>query len=260
MVDDPYFMPTQRVDFAEILLHWFDYWLKGDRTVDLGPRVQVADSSLAWRREETWPPPEHIVALYANTDGLSSIAGEPGEVVIGPDPQRSLVRTGSLNQDTPSSVFFRTEPLSDELRFAGIPRLNVTATPLGASGHITAYLYSENDTTRQLLGWATMDLRFADDADPAPLVPGTPIHVVIDFEPLDAVVPAGGRLVLELFQGGYGEDVQYFPNRALAPAAYYRTSIPSNPVQIHVGPSTSLELPLIFPKKNQFFEAPMPVS
>ncbi|MGQ0536416.1 MAG: CocE/NonD family hydrolase, partial [Methanobacteriota archaeon] len=69
--------PTPRWDWAEILLHWFDFWLKGDTTVDLGPSVQVADSSGGWRNEEDWPPADASPSTFFLTPE-GTIAPEPG--------------------------------------------------------------------------------------------------------------------------------------------------------------------------------------
>lgn len=53
---DPENPRGMRWDFQESLLHWFDYWLKEDKSVDLGPVAEVQDSAGRWRAEASWPP------------------------------------------------------------------------------------------------------------------------------------------------------------------------------------------------------------
>jgi putative CocE/NonD family hydrolase len=261
----PYFQPTRRVDFAEILLHWFDYWLKGDTRVDLGPRVQVADSRFGWRNEEAWPPPSLATALYPGSARvLSSAPTDPASVQILPDPRRAIIRNDSMSPPGTSChgcVFFSTEPFAEGLRISGIPTLKVTATPRGFGGHVTAYLYAFDESKYRPLGWATMDLRFATDLNPEPLTPNQDVVASLAFEPLDARLLPGERLVLEIFQGGYGEDASHFPGRALAPAAYYRMQPLTNPVDVKLGrEDTVLVVPVVSPSENQLFEAPVAVE
>ena len=49
-----------RMDWADILLKWWDRWLKGDKRVDLGPRVQVEDQTGAWRNASVWPSGKNV--------------------------------------------------------------------------------------------------------------------------------------------------------------------------------------------------------
>ncbi|HEX9816826.1 MAG TPA: CocE/NonD family hydrolase, partial [Candidatus Thermoplasmatota archaeon] len=48
--------PSCRWDFAETLLHWFEYYLKDNQTVDRGPWTQVQDNRGYWRNAEDFPP------------------------------------------------------------------------------------------------------------------------------------------------------------------------------------------------------------
>lgn len=262
----PFYNPNLRVDFAEILLHWFDRWLKGNETVDIGPKVQVADNHGAWRNEADWPPPDaNATAFFLHGGG--GLRHAPGTTaataLLVPDPLRSVTHFEHTGGPEPPACSycpkFATDPLDAELRVAGLPHLNLTATPSGPGGVITAYLYERADGRDTRVGWATMDLRYrSGGTTPQTVVPGQAVSVRLEFEPLDVVLPAGSQLVLELFEGGYGEGVgEYLSTQALAPAAFYRTNPPPGPIQIQVGTETSvLTVPQIHRAQESFFQPP----
>jgi predicted acyl esterase len=66
-----------RMDFAEKLLDWFDYFLKEQTTIDLGPSVTVQDQTRRWRVEQNWPPVDADWATYHLREG-NQLAPEPG--------------------------------------------------------------------------------------------------------------------------------------------------------------------------------------
>lgn len=206
-------METKRWDWADMLLDWFDVWLKG-ADADLGARAEIQDSSGAWRRATTWPPEDaQPFDLFLHPGG--SLASDPSEtsetvVVSGVDTDPVRCRT---------CVTFATEPLERDLRITGINSLHVRVTPTTPAGSLTARLYSgerqflhaaEQDVVvlRTLIGWGQEDLRFPDGGETAQAVrPGTPVDLTVRLQPLDAVIRAGERLVLELELGGYGDHV-----------------------------------------------------
>ena len=58
-----------RGDYADILLEWWDRWLKGDDSANLGAKVEVQDSDLKWRTETAWPPADTTrEKLYLSAD------------------------------------------------------------------------------------------------------------------------------------------------------------------------------------------------
>ncbi|MBI2077479.1 MAG: CocE/NonD family hydrolase [Euryarchaeota archaeon] len=275
--EGPFFQPTLRPDFAEILLHWFDYWLKGDTTVDLGPRVQVADTQNAWRNEDAWPPRDASpVKWYPKPDGaLGTTEGPDGAKTLAPDARRSLTRVNATytpQQNCPGCAYFETPSFPTETRFAGLATLRVSATPLGPGGYLAATLYAKQGGKYQPLTNAVMDLRFAQGAGAAYVTPNAPVTANLEFEPNDVVLPAGTTLLLELGQYGYGDDAGLFigedgsspavpSNKAVAPAAYYRNPLYSNPVNVNLGGAkTYLSLPTIERGAEAFFTAPLPTK
>ncbi|MEA3165841.1 MAG: X-Pro dipeptidyl-peptidase, partial [Thermoplasmata archaeon] len=142
---------SDRWDWHETLLHWFDYWLKGDTTVDLGPRAQIQDPFGQWRSEDSWPPADsHPVAFELSADGrlLNGTDAEAGSL---PVPMSAPMggqgsTTGDLWNDAALVCqlcpTFLTEPFAEEFRFAGLPTVHVTVTPSGPGGYIAAHLFA----------------------------------------------------------------------------------------------------------------------
>jgi len=234
-----------RWDWADMLLDWFDYWLKGDTSVDLGPRAQVQDSTGAWRFETTWPPADgQDVTLYLSPDGsLASSAPAASTQMLVATPDGDPV-------NCPTCVVFSTAPMAEDLRITGLPELTLTATPSVAGGHLGARLFTddlqylnlaEQDgiVRRQRIGWGQADLRFPQGGEIAqPVTPGAPVEFTLTFQPMDAVVPAGESLHLMIDLGVYGD---HLPSPGVSP------------LLIDVGASARLTFSTTSPSPGDFF-------
>lgn len=218
-----------RWDFSEILLHWFDYWLKGDASVDLGPVAQVEDNSGSWRSESSWPPRDSTPATFF-LGPEASLSARPSSsmatVTLAPD-----ARTSGMQPPTPgpgpcaACGEFETTAFDAEFRFAGLPRLDLTVTPFGPSGHVAAFLYVSTGDAAQIVGEAQVDLRYASGGDePKAVSVGQPMVAHLLFEPLDVVVPAGGRLGLIVSEGSIEN---------------HSPSLPTAPIQVAAGGDAS---------------------
>jgi X-Pro dipeptidyl-peptidase len=203
-----------RYDFAEMLLRWFDKYLKGE-DVDTGAAVEVEDNTGVWRVEPTWPPADAKDWVLKPGDGgtlaAEGVAGEvllanPGAVLTAAPP---LAPVGEGLAD----VWFTAEPLPSETRIAGMPQLPLTVIPLGPGGHAVAGLYDmDADGGPLLVGHGFMDFRFADgSAEASPVTPAQPLTLAMQIQPMDAVIPAGHRLGLRVSQdlsdGPFGGQV-----------------------------------------------------
>lgn len=221
--DDPY--EYARWDWAEILLHWFDHELKGDASVDIGPRVQVQDSAKGWRNEDEWPPADAVATkFFLNPAGELARNGTGGssDFIVGPNPNDDSVQylvsivqgidLPVLDVPCPTCPEFETAPFDREVRIAGRPTLHVITTPTGPGGHIAAFLYAVKDGTAERIGRGQIDLRLADGTEtPSTVVPGQPIVAKLQMQPMDAVLPAGSTLRLVLTQGAYEERLPSMP-------------------------------------------------
>ncbi|MDX1610903.1 MAG: CocE/NonD family hydrolase [Candidatus Thermoplasmatota archaeon] len=235
-------LPTRRLDFAEILLHWFDHELKEDTSVDLGPRVQVQDSSGQWRSAEAWPPEDSSrLTLHLNPGMELAEAASDDEEMVPMTGDETLV-TGEPMYCA-GCARFDTGALADDLRFAGQPKLHVTVTPSAPGGTVTAYLYAVDGEDWTRLGWTQMDLRFHAGGETAQTVtPGEPIVAKMQLEPLDVHVEAGTKLVLLLNTGSQHDRLNVGMGA---------------PVALHAGGEQStLSLDTFTVAEDRFFDPP----
>ncbi|HET6405590.1 MAG TPA: CocE/NonD family hydrolase [Candidatus Thermoplasmatota archaeon] len=228
-----------RMDYAEILLRWFDYWLKEDVTRDLGPRAQVQDSSGRWRSEAAWPPRDtRPLVLHLTSDG--KLATSPGDA-----EERRLVTFAPRVVACSTCATFRSDAQPRELRFAGIPELDLTVTPQGPGGAVFAELYLLRGALKTMVGHGSIDLRFAHgDETPREVRPGEPLDVRMWLQPLDVVVPAGAALQLEISQGPWTDPTDRLPTSASAPS------------ELHVGGTTSVLTLRTFERDGSVFFHP----
>ena len=208
---------TLRWDWADEMLYWFDWYLKGEgRAPTLG--VEMQDNRGGWRIEQTYPPMD-----------VEDV------VLIGSD----LAPTGSTVSAT-NSVTLTYGPFEEETRIIGMPTFHIDATPGMNGGHLFIEM---TDETGMHLGHAVMDLRFhAGGRDgQVVLAPFVSVNALMEFMPMDVVLQAGESIILTVTQTG--ED--YVPS----PAA-------SGSVTIDWSQST-LTLPTIDRTCDDLFKVPM---
>ncbi len=217
-----------RYDWMQDLLEWFTYYLKEE-----GPKpalhVEVNDNLGGWRIEESYPA--------RNTDSLELHLGSELNHISG-----GTILAGSNygESGTSTEIVFETDLFEEELRFGYLPQFHVTVTPTGNGGQIYALL--EDSITGTHLGHAIMDLRYYQGGDQHHvLVPGVPITALMEFMPMDIVVPAGHGLRLSLYPTG--ED--------------YVNTATSYPAEIHVDGDSVLRLPLVDHEDKRYFTPPV---
>jgi X-Pro dipeptidyl-peptidase len=261
--DGPGSEPHTRYDFADLALAWFDRFLKGDATADIGPRVEVEDDTGHWRRARRWPVPNrtHLQLTAAKTIATTATPATATAVLAPDSRSRYFFLADNLPEsDTddsqapvPSSIdelcatcVAFTEKVTEPTRIAGLPVVHVTVTPTAPSGHVSAFLYRKDANGLQRIGWGETDLRFPrgenfSRAGARAIIPGQPLNVRIQLEPLEALVGAGQQLVLVLSQGHSSQ----MPGR------------PPAPVALSYGGGTSrLDLPVAHPSPDEFFTPP----
>ena len=179
-----------RWDWADETLAWFDHYLKEDEqapTPDL--TVEVEDSLYVWRTEDTYPP-EDAEPTTHETDLSGTVAAN-------------------------NAVSWTSEPLDENVRVAGLPSVEVTATPTTTEGGwVFAELYDVYpDGVSMRVGWGALNLAYHEggNTDPATLTPGQPIETEITFEPMDAHIGEDHRLRLVLHKDGV-EDIPQSPD------------------------------------------------
>jgi hypothetical protein len=211
---------TQRWDWADEMLYWFDWYLKGEgRAPTLG--VEMQDNRGGWRFETTYP------AL--DTEYLA---------IRGDEMSPSGASYGVTSFDPIDLVY---GPFDHDVYIAGMPTFHIAVTPHTAnSGH--AFL-EMTDESGMHLGHAVMDFRFADggrDGDLA-IVPFSTVMAQMEFMPMDIFLEAGESIYITLTQTG--DD--YVPS----PAAIGGYSIN--------WAASTMTLPLVNRTCADLFQAPM---
>lgn len=248
--------PTPRWDWAEILLRWFDRWLKEDASVDTGSRVQVADHAGAWRSEAEWPPRDaSTFRFFLTPDGTLTSRPAAGveSTTLATNPTWAWPTRADAAEDLcPSCARFSTAPFDRETRLAGLPRPHLAVVPHATGGQLVAHLVLEDAGGATRLTGGVMDLRFADGGERArDVAPGEEIVARMELEPFDAIIPRGARLVLLVGQGGYGDGDVFYRS------TYYTPSVRAGPVDLVAGGERSTLTMLAFDRAaDSFFEPP----
>ena len=171
---------TQRWDWADEMLYWFDWYLKGEgRAPTLG--VEIQDNRGGWRLESTYPAEDtfylEVGAADMNPSGASMIT-------------------------TTETITLSYGPFEEDVYIAGMPTFHIPITTHTANG---AHAYLEmSDDSGMRLGHAVMDFRFADggrDGDVG-LVAFTSVTGQMEFMPMDIFLQAGESIFITMSQTG----------------------------------------------------------
>lgn len=181
------FPNMSRMDWAIELYNWFNYYLK-----DIGPEpaasVQIQTNDGHWHAEDTWPP-DDMTWEKVTLDAADS--------------------TGGWVSATATSSF-TIAPFEEDIHISGLPTLHLSVqSPLIPcnGGQVFATMYDDEIGLR--LGHATMDLRYRDGGYGANAVlPGQNYLMLMEFNPMDVVLPAGHAIRVDLTESG--ED--YLPS------------------------------------------------
>ncbi len=219
-----------RWDWAQDLFEWFEYYLKGNGPKpDLHAQIQRNDGE--WRIEETWPPLdiEELTIKLGDCEYSGTFVGGGPPVVGG--GQTITIDCPSINPDT-------------ELHLSGLASIQLSTVPSFDGGQV--FIEMQDSQTGLRLGHATMDVRYhAGGSEPQTVQPGSEVIMMMEFQGIDALLPAGNGLKFIL--SDTGEDY-------LAPAC-------GNACTLHVLPSLStLQLPIIYRDGGSTFLTAQPTD
>lgn len=191
-----------RWDWGQDLFEWMEYYLKG-----IGPKPalhsQMQRNDGLWHIEETWPPKD----TQWNSIDLST-CGQVGSQVGG-----VTVIGGEI-----STVLIECQSPDRDVWIAGLPTLHLDVTASMDGGQIFAELQDMETGLR--IGHATMDIRYHQGGyDATTVFPGQSLTMMMEFQTIDAIIPAGHGFRLVLSETG--EDY-------LAPACGITCSITVN--------------------------------
>ena len=181
---------TLRWDWADEMLYWFDWYLKGEGEAPiLG--VEMQDNRGGWRFESTWPS-EDTLYLPIRGDAMNPSGASIGNpVTFGP-------------------ITMSYGPFENDTYISGMPTFHISATPhTTQNGHIFIEM---TDDAGIHLGHAVMDLRFhAGGRDGVfQITPFETVMAKTEFMPMDVFLAAGESIHLTVTQTG--ED--YVPSPA----------------------------------------------
>lgn len=176
-----------RWDWAQDLFEWFEYYLKG-----VGPQpelhAQIQRNDGEWRIESTWPPLD-AAPIEQPLDGCT----QDGQRVAG----ASVAGGGAM------SVTFECPALFDsqDAHLSGLFRLHLDVTAAMDGGQIFAEMQDAETGLR--LGHATMDIRYHQGgSDPTTVFPGQSLTMMMEFQAIDVILPAGHGIRLVLTETG----------------------------------------------------------
>ncbi|MES2154821.1 MAG: CocE/NonD family hydrolase [bacterium] len=244
-----------RLDFAEVLSRWLDHYLKGDRTHDLGPSIQVEDNLGEWRNADSFPPAKPDWTPLQLSGDLKLEAN---------GATTATVRLMPTTPNADGTILELVGPeLTQDLYISGMPTATLPFVPQGDGGQLGIWLFDmdANGTARApyaappsaavprwhpvgvpIIGHGQINLRYyAGGETMQTLTPGTQYVARLQFEPLEVNVPRGHHLVLWVFQGS-NDDHQ-------------ATATPA-PVDLTLGPQTVLNLPALTVDPTTQFPVP----
>jgi predicted acyl esterase len=180
------FPSVTRMDWAVELFPWFEYYLK-----DIGEEpesyVQVQRNDGNWHIEETWPAEDTVNIQYTIADWEGGMSGTVNS-------QQSMTIT--------------SQPLTEDTHISGLPTLHIDARTNACNGG-QLFVTMFDGTSGLRLGHATMDVRYRDGGyDAKPTSPMTSYRMLMEFNPMDVIVPKGHTIQLLVTETG--ED--YLPS------------------------------------------------
>jgi len=180
------FPSVTRMDWAVELFPWFEYYLK-----DIGEEpesyVQVQRNDGNWHIEETWPAEDTVNIQYAIADWDGGMSGTVNS-------QQSMTIT--------------SQPLTEDMHISGLPTLHIDARTNACNGG-QLFVTMFDGTSGLRLGHATMDVRYRDGGyDAKPTSPMTSYRMLMEFNPMDVIIPEGHTIQLVVTETG--ED--YLPS------------------------------------------------
>jgi hypothetical protein len=210
---------TLRWDWADEMLYWFDWYLKGEgRAPVLG--VEMQDNQGGWRFESTYPAP---------------------------DTEYMLIDAGDMNPSgagmvtTTETITMTYGPFEEDVFIAGMPTFHIAVTPHTTNG---AHAFLEmTDSSGMRLGHAVMDFRFADGGRDGNEVIAAFSTVTgkMEFMPMDVFIEAGDSITITMTQTG----MDYVPSPGAAGGYSVNWA------------SSELTLPLVYRTCDDLFQAPI---
>jgi uncharacterized protein len=200
--------PHATIDYVELQLRFFDYWLRGidDGFSSEAPIRLFVMGDNVWRDEHEWPLARtHYTALYLRDGRLErAAAGEATTASFDYDPRGPATLPPAVAEDgdaTRSTVLtYTSEPFERATEITGhiVARLHVESTAPDTDFTVRIYEVDPAGGTRRLTAApGVLRARYRSTETPrppAPLAAGRPTELEISLGYTSYVLPAGHRL------------------------------------------------------------------
>ena len=168
-IGDIDFGPQAEVDLPDLIIRWFDHWLKGlDNGVDREPPVRYfVMGSATWKTARTWPPEgKHQTVFYLSSSGNANQVEGAGLLTLkAPDEQPFDTYTYDPNDPVPTLwtrelftapsdrrqleyrqdiLYYRTSPLDEDVEVVGFPEVVLHASSSAPDTDFFARLVDEH--------------------------------------------------------------------------------------------------------------------
>ncbi len=224
-IGDVDFGPEAEVDYRELMIRWFDFWLKGiDNGIMNEPRIKIfVMGANTWRSEREWPLARTCCTDYyihsegnANTPQRNGILSPnppenepPDNYIYDPrDPVMSLYMPDA--QDAPMDqrlldhrmdvLRFVSEPLTKKMEVTGNGVVKLWASSSAQDTDFTAKLIDVHaDGFAQNLCYGIIRTRFRKSLDAAKLIkPGEIYEYTIELQPTSNLFHVGHSIRLDI--------------------------------------------------------------
>ena len=200
---------TGRPRYDALLDQFFATTLKGAAPgPDLEPPVitqgRTATAPGEFREEASWPPArtrerelELGRGLTGGTLGARTAPADASYTDTGASAEEIALR--SLDAEA-SWLAYRSEPLAEDTRIAGTPRLELSLTTNADHAHVTPTLVDiAPDGRTKAISRGFLNLRYRNGLErEEPVPPGERVSAEVLFSPQDHTVAAGHRIALVL--------------------------------------------------------------
>ena len=219
-------LPGPAIGFLQVLIRWWDTWLKGiDTGVMREPMVRAvmlesappapgyAERAGRWIAEPAWPSPRIRSSRFVLNPGRLAPSAAPETLVTIRTPETVGLYAGrwcpyGMGLDLPgdqrwedgAAVIFETEPLAERLEILGAPVAELWLASDRPVGQIAARLSDvapDGAATRVTYGLLNLTHRDGHES-PVPLVPRRRYAVCLRLNDVAQAFPPGHRIRLAL--------------------------------------------------------------
>ena len=222
------FGPDAGMDYADLFLRWYDYWLKdGDASVLDGPPVRIFVMGInEWRDEQEWPleraEPTRFYLRSGSPDAVSdgglsreAPADEPPHVYTydpaDPVPtgaaggySRSPADPTALSA-RPDVLVFTSAPLTEALEVTGYVDVVLWVSSSARDTDFTGKLIDVHpDGSARTLSDGILRARYRNGREtPELLTPGVPVEITVDLLATSNVFLPGHRIRVEISSSNF---------------------------------------------------------